>query len=109
MDFSAKLKIDEKNLPVKKEDFLKALEEVKPQFGIDEDKFNCYFREKVINYGGSYETVIDNLNEVAQFGDNGRCQVKSVLLYEATGSGKTTIAANFAKHCSFPYIKIISP
>ena len=44
MDFSQKLKIDESRLRVEKQDFLKALEEVKPQFGIDEDKFNAYFR-----------------------------------------------------------------
>jgi vesicle-fusing ATPase len=43
MDFSAKLKIDESKLKVEKNDFIRAMEEVKPQFGIDEDKFNLYF------------------------------------------------------------------
>lgn len=55
MDFSAKLKIDETKLRVEKEDFLKAIEEIKPQFGIDEDKFSAYFREKTINYGGNFD------------------------------------------------------
>lgn len=43
------------------QDFLKALEEVKPQFGIDEDKFSTYFREKVVNYGGNFDFILNNL------------------------------------------------
>ena len=36
LDFSKELVIDEKNLRVEMQDFIKALEEVKPQFGVDE-------------------------------------------------------------------------
>ena len=39
------------------EDFLKALDEVRPQFGFDEEKFNVYFKEKMINYGERYTKV----------------------------------------------------
>lgn len=44
------------------QDFLKALEEVKPQFGIDEDKFSAYFREKTINYGGNFDRINNSLS-----------------------------------------------
>ena len=109
MDFSQKLKIDEKNLRVERQDFLKALQEVKPQFGVDEDKFSAYFRDKVINYGGSYDGIVNSLAEATKFGEGSVSQVKSTLLYGPPGTGKTTIAVNYAKHCSYPYIKIISP
>ena len=32
-----------------------------------------------------------------------------IFLYGPPGTGKTNFAVNFAKHCTFPYIKIISP
>lgn len=36
LNFSEELKVDEAKLKVEMQDFLKALEEVKPQFGVDE-------------------------------------------------------------------------
>lgn len=62
MDFSSKLKIDESKLKVEKDDFLKAMQEIKPQFGIDEDKFNAYFREKIINYGGNFDYIANKIS-----------------------------------------------
>lgn len=41
--------------------------------------------------------------------DVGLSQLRSVLLHGKTGTGKTTIALSFAKHCTFPFMKIISP
>lgn len=49
------------------------------------------------------------MNETTQITEGGYAQVKSVLLYGPPGTGKTSFAVNFAKHCTFPYIKIISP
>lgn len=47
--------------------------------------------------------------EATQTSEGSYTQVKSVLLYGPPGTGKTSFAVNFAKHCTFPYIKIISP
>lgn len=49
------------------------------------------------------------MKETTQIADGGYAQVKSVLLYGPPGTGKTSFAVNFAKHCTFPYVKIISP
>ena len=43
------------------QDFLKALEEVKPQFGVDEEKFGVHGRGTIINYGPSYDRVMNTL------------------------------------------------
>ena len=96
-------------MKVTEEDFLKAIKEVKPQFGVDEDKFNCYFREQTIGYGGSLDKNTNDLKESLAINDASLIQVKSALLYGPSGSGKTNLAISYAKHCSAPYIKIISP
>lgn len=36
-------------------------------------------------------------------------QLNSVLLEGDSGTGKTSIASYFARKCSFPYVKLISP
>lgn len=44
LNFSEKLKIDEKNLKLELQDFIKAVDEIKPQFGVDDEKFEVYLR-----------------------------------------------------------------
>lgn len=61
LDFAKELIIDEKSLKVRMDDFLKALDEVRPQFGVDEEKFGSYFREKVVNYGSVFNRIMDGL------------------------------------------------
>lgn len=62
------------------QDFLKALEEVKPQFGVDEEKFVAYFREKITNYGPGYDRVMSSLRELAVMNPSQKNQKRSVLL-----------------------------
>jgi vesicle-fusing ATPase len=69
LDFAKELIIDEKALRVERQDFLKALQEVRPQFGVDEEKFGAYFREKVVNYGPSFDRIMSSLQETALFGE----------------------------------------
>lgn len=82
---------------------------MKPQFGVDEEKFGAYFREKVINYGSSFDRVMNSLMETSVMGENSHNSKRSVILYGKPGTGKTTIAINFVKHRSYSYLKIISP
>lgn len=39
----------------------------------------------------------------------GQGQLSSILLFGEPGSGKTSIAADFAKNSTFTYVKLISP
>lgn len=41
--------------------------------------------------------------------DSGTNQIRTVLLHGNSGTGKTMMAINYAKHCTFPFIKVISP
>lgn len=41
--------------------------------------------------------------------DNIPNQKRSLLLHGASGTGKTLMAVNFAKHSKFSFVKFISP
>jgi len=56
MNFSKQLKF-EQEVMVTMQDFLKALTEVKPQFGIDNDKFELLIRNEFVDYGERYHRI----------------------------------------------------
>lgn len=109
LEFSQELRIEEKALRVERQDFLRALQEVRPQFGVDEEKFGAYFREKVINYGPSFDRLVNSLRETALFGEAAASPKRTVLLHGRPGSGKTLLAVNFCRAANFTYLKILSP
>lgn len=57
LNFSEELKIDEKNLRLQLQDFIKAVDEIKPQFGTDDEKFEGYLKENPIDYGEVFERI----------------------------------------------------
>lgn len=44
------------------EDFEKALSEIKPQFGVDEEKFDTFLRGKIYDYGGRFNKITETLS-----------------------------------------------
>lgn len=56
MDFTKTAQINE-NSKIEMQDFKNALNEVKPQFGVDTDHLDTLIRNKPINYGDRYEKV----------------------------------------------------
>ncbi|CAD8065135.1 unnamed protein product [Paramecium primaurelia] len=108
-DFQKKLnKQDE--LKVKRSDFMNALDEVKPQFGIDSNKFDLLLKNRLIDFGDEFkklQKILKNTIDQTRFGKNS--QLNSVLLEGEQGSGKTSVAAWLAVECGFPYVKLISP
>jgi vesicle-fusing ATPase len=51
--------------------------------------------------------TLEDAIEITKNGKN--TSLNSILLDGVGGTGKTSIAAHFAKKCSFPYVKLISP
>lgn len=60
MDFTKPPQI-QLNQKVTMDDFQKALEEVKPQFGIESEKLEILLRNKLIDYGDDFKRIIDVL------------------------------------------------
>jgi DNA replication protein DnaC len=52
---------------------------------------------------------LNSLTEAAEMKDNIPNQKRSILLYGKSGTGKTVMGLNFAKHSKFSYVKFIAP
>jgi len=107
-----------KNLPreiakmkVKLADFDQALEEIKPEFGVQED-------ELTNRLAGGFHVYGDEFKEMMAVGQQLLKQVRnpkkktrrlSMLLHGPRGCGKTAIAARLALEADFPFVKLISP
>jgi len=110
IDVGDGVKLKEGDIVVNKGDFERALEEVRPAFGIDNEEFSNCMRNGVINYGPRVEKLLHNGNLfVQQVKYSDRTPLVSLLLEGSQGSGKTALAAKLATESGYPFVKLISP
>jgi len=110
VDASKGLKLKEGEIKVSRVDFMRALNEVKPAFGVDADEFENCIRNGIINYGMPVEKLMKTVSLfIQQVRASSRTPLVSVLLEGPPGSGKTALAAQLAKASDYPYVKYISP
>ncbi|KAG6328203.1 hypothetical protein ID866_10886 [Astraeus odoratus] len=101
---------DVENLRVNRDDFMKALDEIKPAYGVSEEEISEVVKNGIITFDAEIQEILQKgrlfANQVAK---SDRTPRVSVLLHGLPGSGKTTLAATIAAKSDFPFIKIISP
>jgi len=92
-------------------DFVMALQEVKPAFGIDDKSLESSIRAGMLPYGDRFKKVSTICSDFVQSIRNASSATPllTVLLEGETGSGKTALAAKIALESGFPYVKMISP
>jgi vesicle-fusing ATPase len=108
MDFTKEPTLNEDS-KVEFQDFVKAIEEVKPQFGVDTDKFESLLRNGLVDFGPRFQKNKDILCKLINQLKYGNSQLISVLLEGESGSGKSALAAWAALESDFPYVKLVSP
>ncbi|KAH8598280.1 vesicular-fusion protein-like protein sec18 [Bisporella sp. PMI_857] len=97
------------NLKVVRDDFLKALEEVKPAFGVSEEELETAMSAGILHFNNATENIIkDGRLFVELVKNSATTPLLSVLLHGPPGSGKTALAAKIAKDSGFPFIKLVS-
>jgi vesicle-fusing ATPase len=116
---------DVENLHVNRMDFMRALDEVHPAFGVSEEELQQVIQNGIIHY----DTIVDvspmqcfyylltlfqellksGMLFVEQVRSSVRTPLVSVLLHGPPGSGKTALGASIAQASAFPFIKLISP
>ncbi|KAK0704792.1 P-loop containing nucleoside triphosphate hydrolase protein [Lasiosphaeris hirsuta] len=103
---------DVNNMKVDRQDFLHALEEVKPAFGADGAELEEVLPYGVIHFSQGIEAIVNNgalFVEQVRVSQEAKVRHTSVLLYGPPSSGKTALAAHIAMKSDFPFIKLITP
>jgi len=110
LDVSAGVKVKEGEIRVLMQDFRRALEEVKPAFGVDEEEIENYIRNGIIEFSPKVSKLLSVIRSfIEQVRNSSRTPLVSVLLEGVAGSGKTAIAAAAARDSGYPYVKVITP
>nr|CCC89325.1 unnamed protein product [Trypanosoma congolense IL3000] len=102
--------IDPKDVFVTQDDFLTAVEELKPAFGQAKEECNNLKRGGIIDYGKEWLTVEERCRQyVDQLRSEGkRINSLTVLIDGQPGCGKSAVAAHLADKAGFPYVRVIS-
>ncbi|KAG9000183.1 transport between ER and Golgi ATPase protein [Tulasnella sp. JGI-2019a] len=101
---------DVENLRVNRADFMMALEEVHPMFGVSEEELQAVVQNGIIHYDGTIDNILhDGQLFVDQVRTSMRTPLVTLLLHGSSGSGKTALAATIAQASQFPFIKLLSP
>jgi vesicle-fusing ATPase len=97
-------------LRVNMADFMNALNEVHPAFGVSEEELQQVIQNGIIHYSEKVEeTLRSGKLFVEQVRTSTRTPLVSILLHGPPGSGKTALGATIAQASQFPFIKLISP
>lgn len=89
------------------EDFLAALDEVKPAFGAVIDSLEGYRLHGMIGYGPRYQHLLSSCRTlVQQVQTSDSTPLISCLLEGPAGTGKTALAATLAIESGFPFVKV---
>ena len=101
---------DVTNMKVNREDFLNALSEVKPAFGVSDEELDEAIMYGIVHFSPLVQTIISNgMTYVENVRQAERLKRMSVLFHGPPGSGKTALAAHIAMKSEFPFIKLVTP
>ncbi|PWN41506.1 AAA-domain-containing protein [Ceraceosorus guamensis] len=101
---------DVEGMRVNRDDFLHALDEVTPAFGVAEEELQQVVSNGIMHYAPHIDVILrDGQLRVEQVRTSSRTPLVTALLHGPPGSGKTALAATMAMASSFPFIKLVSP
>lgn len=102
--------IEEQAICITRADFLRALDEVKPAFGTDEDALEAAAGDAALPAGPSNEAAYRELRALAAACIDAAEGVSlSAVVHGERGAGKTALAARVVREAGFPFAKLVGP
>eukprot|EP00917_Polyrhabdina_sp_WS-2016_P024930 GHVP01053771.1.p1 GENE.GHVP01053771.1~~GHVP01053771.1.p1 ORF type:complete len:717 (+),score=142.90 GHVP01053771.1:301-2151(+) len=93
-----------------RDDFMRALSEIKPALGVSGESIEGYVANGVIEYSPDVNRVLREGEIFCDQVRNGKfTRMASLLVCGESGSGKTAIASQIAVKSKFPFVRVISP
>ncbi|KAK8133798.1 hypothetical protein PG984_005810 [Apiospora sp. TS-2023a] len=99
---------DVEKIKLEQADFLRALDDVKPAFGVAEDELERAREQGIIPFSPHIRRIQQNGSIFAEQVATGKGSLFSILLYGPNGSGKTALAADIALNSGFPFVKLLT-
>ncbi|KAI1099714.1 AAA-domain-containing protein [Jackrogersella minutella] len=91
-------------------DFMRALEDVKPAFGISEEELSGAAPYGIIDYSPHIQSILSTgLSFVQAVRTSEKSPLFSVLVHGPHGAGKTALAAEIGLKSEFPFVKLVRP
>ncbi|CCG83613.1 Vesicular-fusion protein sec18 [Taphrina deformans PYCC 5710] len=98
------------DIQIHRVDFMHALEEVRPAFGVSEEELESVVQSGIIHFSPGISDILrEGQLFVSQVRQSERTPLVSVLLYGPPGAGKSALAATTAMNSDFGFIKLVSP
>lgn len=98
------------DMQVRRVDFMHALEEVRPAFGVSEEELESVVQSGIIHFSPGIDDILrEGQLFISQVRQSERTPLVSVLMYGPPGAGKSALAATLAMQSDFGFIKLISP
>jgi vesicle-fusing ATPase len=106
----AKVREDVINMKVNRGDFMQALTEVKPAYGVSEDDLERTVRMGIIPFSPHIRNIVNQgMEYVNTLKDSPDLPNMAVLFHGPYESGKSALAAHIAMLSEFPFVKLVSP
>ncbi|RFN45081.1 vesicle fusion factor nsfi, partial [Fusarium flagelliforme] len=106
----AAVKQDVASMNVKREDFMVALTEVRPAYGVSEAELMEAVRLGIYPYAPHINLTIQQMMRVVgMVKEDPNKFSTSVLFHGPMGSGKTALASHIAMQSGFPFVKMVTP
>ncbi|CAK9437064.1 uncharacterized protein LODBEIA_P15100 [Lodderomyces beijingensis] len=97
------------DMQITRNDFLLALNDIRPAFGTDEEDLTSQAKHGIIQFNSTIRHIFEKGQSIIDVVRSSESEtLRSMLLYGPPGVGKTAIATTLALNSDFPFIKLLS-